>query len=344
MNSDDKISTILDGVQEVTTEEELGTLLEEKENPRSYIGFAPTGTLHLGHLLTMGKIPDFQDAGIQNTILVADEHARIDAEKSDEELVDARAEYYEEGLRSIVDAVGGDEESIDFVLGSDFQFDRDYIRAVRKMKHNTTANRMEHALGDVVAQNEDGEWNASVYDYPPMQAQDVVGVDADIAFSGADQRSLYMYAREMLDEEDKPVWISAPMLAGLTGGKMSSSDKNSKISIHDTYEQIQDKVNSAHMENGQVEENGVLDYAQHLIFPYLNDQEKDFVIERPDQYGGNIAFSEYEDLEEEYASENLHPQDLKNGVAQELGNILEPVRTRFESKQDILHEAYSEGF
>ncbi len=341
MRNKERKNTILDSTEEVTTEEELTSLLEEKENPRSYIGFAPTGTLHLGHVLTMSKIPDFQEAGLDNTVLVADEHARIDAEKSDEDLVEARTEYYEQGLRSIIDTVGGDTSQIDFVRGSSFQFDQDYLRAIRRMKHNTTANRMEHALGDVVAKNEDGEWNASVYDYPPMQAQDAVSLGADIAYSGGDQRSLYMYAREALPEEDKPIWISAPMLSGLTGGKMSSSDKNSKISIHDSAEEIADKINSAHIETGKVEDNGVLEYAQHLAFPFM---EEDFYIERPEEYGGDLSFSNYESLENAYAEGDLHPADLKSGVAAQIDQLISPIRNSFEDRENLLKEAYPEDF
>lgn len=341
MKAEDRLNTILEGTEEVTTEQELTSLLEEEENPTSYIGFAPTGTLHLGHVLTMSKIPDFQEAGIDNKVLVADEHARIDSEKSDEDLVEARTEYYEEALKSIVDAVGGDVEPIDFVRGSDFQFDKEYLRSVNRMKHNTTANRMEHALGDVVAQNPDGEWNASVYDYPPMQAQDAVALDADIAYSGGDQRSLYMFAREALAEEDKPVWISAPMLSGLTGGKMSSSEKDSKISIHDSAEEIAEKINGAHIEPEQVEDNGVLEYAESLVFPFLDGE---MVIERPDQYGGDVSFSSYQELEEAYAGGELHPADLKSGVSDQMDRVISPVREDFEDRQDLMREAYPEEF
>ena len=47
----------------------------------------------------------------------------------------------------------------------------------------------------------------------------------------------------------------------------------------------------------------------------------------PAKFGGNIDFASFEELESAYAEGKLHPMDLKNGVATELANILEPVRT-----------------
>jgi len=211
------------------------------------------------------------------------------------------------------------------------------------MKYNTTANRMERALGDVVARNDDGEWNASVYDYPPMQSQDAVALGADIAYSGGDQRSLYMYARESLPEEDKPIWISAPMLSGLSGGKMSSSREDSKISIHDTEDEIYEKVNGAEIVPGQIEDNGVLEFAKHLVYPKLEQEDREFTIERPEEYGGNVSFSDYQALEDAYREEELHPEDLKQGVAKEIDKIIEPIREEFKD-ESLRREAYPDQF
>ena len=47
----------------------------------------------------------------------------------------------------------------------------------------------------------------------------------------------------------------------------------------------------------------------------------EFVIERPEKYGGAIDFTTYESLEEAYVKEEVYPADLKNGVAAHLVKV-----------------------
>ena len=59
-----------------------------------------------------------------------------------------------------------------------------------------------------------------------------------------------------------------------------------------------------------------------------------FRIERPAKYGGNVEFQTYEELERTYVHGKLHPQDLKNAVAEQLAAILEPVRRYFDINRE----------
>jgi tyrosyl-tRNA synthetase len=59
-----------------------------------------------------------------------------------------------------------------------------------------------------------------------------------------------------------------------------------------------------------------------------------FTIERPAKFGGNVEFQSFKELETAYADGKLHPQDLKNGVAKELAEILEPVRRYFANNRE----------
>ena len=45
-------------------------------------------------------------------------------------------------------------------------------------------------------------------------------------------------------------------------------------------------------------------------------------------------FESFQELESTYVGGKLHPQDLKNGVATELANILEPVRRYFANNKE----------
>ena len=73
-----------------------------------------------------------------------------------------------------------------------------------------------------------------------------------------------------------------------------------------------------------------MDICKHIVF-----REKPvFTIERPAKFGGNIQFESFQQLETCYSEGKLHPMDLKNGVAAELGVILEPVRRYFANNKE----------
>lgn len=58
--------------------------------------------------------------------------------------------------------------------------------------------------------------------------------------------------------------ISVP---GLTGGKMSSSEEDSKIDLLDSSAQLKKKLKKAFCEPGNVEDNGVLSFCKYVLFP-----------------------------------------------------------------------------
>ena len=62
-------------LEEVITDEELRNLLETNSHPKHYIGLEISGMLHIGHVLMGGKkINDFNKAGIETQVLLADWH------------------------------------------------------------------------------------------------------------------------------------------------------------------------------------------------------------------------------------------------------------------------------
>lgn len=344
-SKEDRKELITRNTAEIIKDEELDEILD-RDDPTAYIGYAPTGMMHIGHFTTVRKIADFIDAGFDFKFLIADIHAELDIEKSPRELVDARSEYYEKAIKGMLNASGIDGDEIEFVMGSDFQHDAEYQKGYMKIMEEATVNRMQRSVNEVVRNNEG--MKASGLLYSAMQIMDCAeaGLDIDVAYGGRDQRRIYMLGREVLPDigEDKPACVFAPLLAGLTGGKMSASDESSKISIHDSPEEIEDKINDAYCPQGEAEENGVLEYTEYLIFPILEKKGENFVVERPEEYGGNLTYESYQELEEDFVEEDLHPQDLKNAVGDHLADILEPVRESFENEEELLETAYPEEY
>ncbi len=330
-------------VDEVVTEEELQELLEEKEKPVAYIGDAPTGKMHTGHFITHRKISDFLRAGFKFKVLLADIHAHLDDLKSPFELLEARSEYYEECIKGMMEATGVDWTDLEFVRGSSFELDRDYMLDVLKMAADTTLNRTQRAAAEVVRYGDNPKLGGFIY--PLLQTEDVAALEADVAYGGVDQRGIYMLSREILPKfgYKKPICVFAPLLTGLTGGKMSASEKGSKIDLLDDEETIKEKMKDAYCPAGEKENNGVLEHLKYLVFPVLHSNDRKFIIERPEKWGGDLVYDNYKEVEGDFLSNDLHPLDLKMAIAEEMIDILEPIRKRFEGKEDLIEKAYPEG-
>ena len=119
------------------------------------------------------------------------------------------------------------------------------------------------------------------------------------------------------------VAIHTPLISSLKGaGKMSSSIQGSMISVTDSSATIRTAIKDAHCPAKIVKDNPVMQIAQLIVFPNLTGF---FKIVRPDKFGGNLEFSNYEELELAYVSGKLHPADLKSGVADALVEVLEPI-------------------
>lgn len=341
MDTAERTELVTRFTEEVVEESEIETLFEAG-TPTAYIGYAPTGEMHIGHFTTMRKLADFIEAGIDVTVLVADLHAHLDDAKSPFELLDARSAYYEAAIEAMIEASGASPDGVSFVRGTEFQLDEPYTLDLYRMLAETTLSRAQRAGSEVVRQSDNPKLGGLVYTL--MQALDVAALGADIAYGGIDQRGIYMLAREQLPDHgyDKPTCVFAPLLSGLSGGKMSASEEGSKINLTDDNDSIEEKINGAYCPAAETEGNGVLEYLRFLVFPVLDERDQTFVVERPEEYGGDLEYDDYDALEDDFVSGELHPADLKPAVAAAISTVIDPVRSHLSEKSELLEEAYPE--
>ncbi|AKB26094.1 Tyrosyl-tRNA synthetase [Methanosarcina sp. MTP4] len=312
----DRLELIKRNVQEIVTEEELEELLKKKEAPCAYVGYEPSGKIHMGHVLTVNKLIDLQNAGFRITVLLADVHAYLNKKGTLEE-VKKVADY---NKRCFI-ALGLDEEKTDFVYGSDYQLGSEYMLNVLKLSQAVTLNRATRSMDEVGRAMDNPMVSQMVY--PLMQAIDIAMLEVDVAVGGIDQRKIHMLARENLKALGfpTPVCIHTPILLGLDGTKMASS-KDNFISVDDTEEDIYKKFKKAFCKMGDTEENPILALFRYHIFP----RYEKIVIERPEKFGGDLKYNSYSEMESAFAAEDLHPMDLKNSAAKYINEILDPVR------------------
>lgn len=270
----------------------------------------------MGHVLTVNKLIDLQKAGFEITVLLADVHAYLNRKGTLEE-VRKIADY---NKRCFI-ALGLDKEKTNFVYGSDYQLGAEYMLNVLKLSRSVTLNRARRSMDEVGRAMDDPTVSQMVY--PLMQAIDIALLGVDIAVGGIDQRKIHMLARENLKNLgfETPICIHTPILLGLDGTKMASSKENF-ISVDDTEEEIYKKLKKAYCKIGDTEENPILALFRYHIFP----RYETVVIERPEKFGGNITYVSYEEMENAFAAESVHPMDLKNSAAKYINEILDPVR------------------
>ena len=329
----DKIETIISNAEEIVTVEELKKVLQ-KNNPKGYIGFEPSGTVHLGWKICTNKIKDFLNCGFDFTVLLADWHAYInDKLGGDIEKIKLCGKYMEDCFA----AMGVDTGKIKFVYASDYVDDSKYWELVLRISKATSVARVKRAMDIMGREEKEADKDLSKLFYPAMQVSDIYYLGLDVAYGGMDQRHAHMLARDVSKKLDKkpPVALHTPLLTGLQAGgrmdptevKMSKSKPDSMISIHDTPDDVVKKLKKAYCPEKQIHGNPVLEICKFVVFPDLKD--KSFLIERPEKFGGNLEFSSYYELEKAYAS-GLHPLDLKNATAAYVNKILEPVHDYFK--------------
>lgn len=140
---------------------------------------------------------------------------------------------------------------------------------------------------------------------------------------------------------------------------MSSSEPKSKIDFLDSPADVKSKIKAAVCTPGQVEDNGVLAFIKAVLIPVQDLREEQaklrgekhaprgdksgsfvkpdaplgtvFSVPRKSDFGGDAHFASYQELEDAYAKEELHPGDLKNGVTEALVALLTPIKEMFEA-------------
>lgn len=338
MNSKEKKALITRNLQEIIGREELEKAISKKDFSL-YWGTMPTGAPHVSYFLPLLKIRDFLKAGLRVKILIADLHAALDGVPW--EILEKRQTYYEKLFPEMLKALDVDLKKLEFVKGSKMQLSPQYQEDLLKMSMMTTIKETKKASSEVVKMGENPKLGNLIY--PIMQALDEEYLKVDAQFGGLDQRKILVFARENLPKIGyKPrIELMNPIIPGLTGKKMSASIPGSKIDILDDEQTINKKIKNAECVEGDPD-NGIMQFLKYVIFPLKQDANKHLIIERPEKFGGNISYKNYEELEKDFKNKKTHPLDVKNTLAKEINQLLNPIRKN-KILQKLKKEAYPEG-
>jgi tyrosyl-tRNA synthetase len=336
-----KLDIISRNTEEIITKEDLKILFETNTSPKGYIGVEPSGLFHIGWIIWVNKLKDLMNVGVKMIFLEATWHAWInDKFNGDIKKINICAEYIEHCLR----ALNVDTSKITFIKADSLIEDKRYWEGVLRIAKSLTLSRIKRAVTIMGRKEDETIMDFSKLIYPCMQVEDIFYLDLDICLGGMDQRRAHVLAREIAEKYHykKPIAIHTPILPSLQGSgrmdseekiieyKMSKSKPETCIFIHDSPEEIKNKINRAYCPPKEIEGNPIIEIAKKIIL-YNN---REVVIERPKKYGGDIIINSADELISMYSKGELHPLDLKNFVSIELIKMLSNVREYFEKNEN----------
>lgn len=246
------------GVAEIIVEEELVTRLKKGDKLRLKEGFDPSSTdIHLGHMVGLRKLRQFQELGHKVVLIVGDWTAQIGDPTGQSvtrpvltyEQVKANAETYMQQFFKIVD-----KSRTEVRWQSDW-FGKFSLADVLKLTSKFTIAQFL-AREDFNKRFTAGKpITLTEFMYPILQAYDSVMVESDVEFGGTDQKFNLLVGRElqgMMGQRPQQV-LMTPLLVGTDGSHKMSKSLGNYIGVTEAPEQIFGKVMS-------IPDNLIMDY------------------------------------------------------------------------------------
>ncbi len=249
MNSQDINHLLRRGVAEIIVEDEMTELLRSGKKLRLKEGFDPSfPDIHLGHMVTLRKLRQFQDWGHQVILIVGDWTAQIGDPSGvsatrpmlSKKQVEANAETYMEQFFKIVDRKKTEvrwqsEWFGKFTLADIIQLTSRFTIA-QLMAREDFSHR--YSEGQPIAITE--------LLYPLLQAYDSVAIQSDVEFGGIDQKFNLLVGRELQSTVGQPPQqcFMTPLLVGTDGTQKMSKSLGNYIGVAEPPNEIYGKVMS----------------------------------------------------------------------------------------------------
>ena len=96
-------------------------------------------------------------------------------------------------------------------------------------------------------------------------------------------------------------------------------------------DEIRTKIKKGFCDEGTTENNPILEIAKHVVFQEFGA----ISIERPEKFGGNVSYDNFESLESDFSQKKLHPADLKQAVGESLVKIVSPIREQLALSNEL---------
>ena len=303
------------GVAEIIVEEEMVKLLHSGKKLRLKEGFDPSfPDIHLGHMVALRKLRQFQELGHQVILIVADWTAQIGDPSGmsvtrpmlSREQVLANAQTYMEQFFKIVS-----KEKTEVRWQSEW-FGKFTLSDVIQLTSKFTVAQFLARDDFSKRYNEGRPIALTELLYPLLQAYDSVAIQADVEFGGTDQKFNFLVGRElqtMMGQLPQQCFMT-PLLVGTDGSQKMSKSLGNYIGVAEPPKEIYGKVMSI---------------PDNLIMNYF-----ELVTDVPDE--------ELEEFRQKLNDEDINPMELKKRLAREIVTQLYDQKAAIEAEEHFVRE------
>ena len=337
----DKIEELLHrGVDKIYPSiEELEKVLKSGKKLTLYQGFDPTGAqLHLGHMLGLKKLSQWQRAGHKVIFLIGDftgmigdPSGKTTARKMlTKEEVLKNAEEYKKQAGKILNFTG--ENPVEVKFNGDWLGKMSGLEFIRIAGLLSVQQVVERDLFQERQKNgQDVYMNEFLY--PVMQAYDSVAMNVDLEIGGTDQMFNMLMGRKLMRhmlKKDKFV-ITTPLLADSQGRKIGKTEGN-VIGLTDHPNELYGKIMSL---GDDVIVKG-FEYLTDIPMEEIKEIEKAMQNgENPVTYKKRLAYEITRQLNSEGDAKNAQEHFEKTVQNRELPSVIEEVQLSADDEEYI---------
>ena len=310
---------------------------------RCYVGFEPSGKAHIGWKVLSLQLKRMLEADANVLIFLADWHAWVnDKFGGNMEDIQKTAVYMEETFRALLDypEEGDGPGQLRFYWASQLMDSGDYWARVLRCSKGATLPMVRKTFTIMGRDEASSDHDLSKFYYPAMQAADIFELDIDVAIGGMDQRKAHMFMRDMASKWNwkKATCLHTPILSSLKASgvrmdsfdhKMSKSDPNGALLLHDSPEKVQKKMKKAYLDP-EDPRSPVYELAEHVVFPEFGHIQ---VTPNP-KFGEPSTWNNLESFKAAVMDGTLHPFDAKMGVAAGVAAGLSSIAEHFETNPE----------
>ena len=312
---------------------------------RCYVGFEPSGKAHIGWKVLSLQLKRMLEANANVLIFLADWHAWVN-DKFDGSMEDIQttAKYMEETFRVLLGhpPEGEGPGELRFVWASNIMDSGDYWARVLRCSKNMSLARVRRTFSIMGRSEDSSDGDLSRFFYPALQAADIFEMNIDVAIGGMDQRKAHMYMRDVADRWGwyKATCLHTPIISGLKSSgarmesfdhKMSKSDPNGAILLHDSEKKLAKKMRKAYLDP-ENPDSPVYELLEEIILPEFGE----VIVTPKPEFGEPSVWNDLESFRNAISDGTLHPFDAKMGVAAGISRGLRAVSEYFESNPETL--------
>lgn len=232
------MNNIFNNAQEVISQESLDQKLRSDKKLVIKLGVDPTKPdLHLGHVVVLKKLKEFQDLGHKIIFLIGDYTTKIgDPSGRSETRPTLTDEEIEKNTKTYLDQVGKilDLTDVEIKKNSEWFSKMTFAQILSLLSLVTVSNIIER--DDFKKRLSTGlEVAMSELLYPVMQGYDSVMLKSDVELGGQDQKLNMLMGRELQKKFSQAPQdiLTMPLLVGTDGKKKMSKSLGNYIAINE---------------------------------------------------------------------------------------------------------------